>query len=196
VVGFLFGDRAIPGAWAGILSTAGGRASRATGRDLGSIPWPVGTVGRRGVAAIGKSMGSEEEMSSHDLSDFAPKGKPAVGGSTRLLRVASGLAWGLVLALLVFGVPKVRGIYADFGLDLPRASVLVLQATDWLTAHAPTLLVLLGTAWIVREILSGGEGARNRGWWVGMVVVPLLLLALMVVALGVPLSSLAHRLRD
>jgi hypothetical protein len=134
-----------------------------------------------------------------DLSDSLLSARKAPGGSTLLLRLACDIAWGLLLMLLLFVVPRVEVIFQDFGVPLPRVAGLVIRASHLVQIHlvvvAPLLVVLLGADWLIRDALfPPGEAGVSRAWSLLMLAAPLILIALVLVALGLPLLNIDHRL--
>ncbi len=126
-------------------------------------------------------------MSRDDLADIVPSPKKEARGFTRIWGIAHGIAWGLLLLLLGFGVPRVEVIFKDFNVDLPGVTVLVIRASHLVVGFVPLLLVLLGADWFLLDVLSRrGEVRPARAWSVLMLVCPLLLIALALVALVQP----------
>jgi type II secretory pathway component PulF len=131
-----------------------------------------------------------------DLSDFLPSARKAAGGSTLFWRLACDIAWGLLLMILLFAVPRVEVIFQDFGIPLPRVTSLVIRASHLVriylvVAVAPLFVVLLGADWLIRDALfPPSEAGMSRTWSVLMLAVPLLLIAVVLMALGLPLLTI------
>ncbi len=137
-------------------------------------------------------------MSKADLADTVPSPKQEARGFTRNWGIAHGIAWGLLLAFLTFGVPRALSIFRDFNVDLPYFTVLVIRASHLVVTlsyvFAALLGILLGTAWFLLNTLNErGEFRSSRAWSVLMLACPLLLIALAVMALGSPwLGIMTH----
>jgi type II secretory pathway component PulF len=117
--------------------------------------------------------------------------KGATMRSTRFRLITHGIAMGLFLLVLAVGVPKVERVFADFGAPLPQATVLVIRASHRSIAFMLSTLVLLGVDWSMLAILSRrGDAQRARAWSVSMIAMPLLMIALILVALGLPLITM------
>ncbi len=130
-------------------------------------------------------------MSRDDLADIVPSPKEARGFTT-IWGIAHGIAWGLLLALFAFGVPRAESVFLDCGVDLPSVTVLVIRVSHlvgtWFYVFAALLVVLLNTAWfLLDELTRRGEARSSRAWSILMLVCPLLLIVLSLVALGLPL---------
>jgi type II secretory pathway component PulF len=101
------------------------------------------------------------------------------------------VAWGLLVALFAFVVPRAEAIFADFDSPLPRLTVLVIRASHWVVPFASLVLGLLGADWLIMNARSERDGAGLvRAWSVLMFALPLLLIALTLTALVLPLLSI------
>ncbi len=105
---------------------------------------------------------------------------------------ALGIAWGLYLALLVFGVPRAEAVFLDFGAPLPRATALIIRLSRGAVALAPVLLLFVAADWLM---LSGKFTVRvSQRWPVAMLGLPWLLMALTLAGLVLPLLTVEMRL--
>jgi type II secretory pathway component PulF len=68
--------------------------------------------------------------------------------------IAHCVAWGLFLVLLALVVPKVEAIFLDFGIPLPRPTLLLIRASH-LVSWASTPLVVIPSLLVV---LLGVDG--------------------------------------
>lgn len=126
-----------------------------------------------------------------DLADFSPPREKGAARSPRRWLVAHGIAWGAWLIVLTFAVRKLEAVFADFGVDLPWFTALVIKVSHLGIAHVPLLLVLLWMDWAVLHALTRrGEAGRSRVWSVAMLVAPLLLFAATIIALTLPFLSI------
>ncbi len=111
--------------------------------------------------------------------------------STRIRLISHGIALGLFFLLLTFGVPRVERPFTDFGIPLPRATILVIRASHWPIAISSSILVLLGIDGYLLEILSRrGDPRWARTWSALMIATPLVIMALILAALGLPLITM------
>ena len=141
-------------------------------------------------------------MLKEELSDSFPARKEIEGASDSLPNDCHGYVWGLFLVILAFVVPRVEVIYADFGIPLPRLTILVIRAShlvNWASPPAVAisllLLVLLGADWLMLNAQSErGEEGWSLAWSMFMFASPLLLIGLTLVALVLPLLSFTTRL--
>ena len=141
-------------------------------------------------------------MLKEDLSDFFPPPTRANGSLTPFRLIAPGIAWGIFLVLLAFIVPRIEAIFEDFGIPLPRHTILVIRASHLvIRASSPVfvvlslLLVLLGANWLMLIAQSKRREAGLSGAWsVLMLGTPLLLIALTLATLVQPLLTIMGRL--
>ena len=141
-------------------------------------------------------------MLKEDLSDFFPALKRSKGRLTPFRLITHCYVWGLFLVILAFVVPRVEVIFADFGVPLPRLTILVIRAShlvNWASPPAVAisllLLVLLGEDWLMLNAQSErGEEGWSLAWSMLMFASPLLLIGLTLVALVLPLLSITTRL--
>lgn len=126
-----------------------------------------------------------------------PSDSPTAGGKARRFRVSiPGLVWELFLVTLIYGAPRLQVIYADYGVDLPGPTLLVLQSSQWVIALAAMLLVLLGVVWVLQDALSTrSETKGSRTGSILLLACPLLLLPTTLIALGLTILDIARRLR-
>src|SRR4051794_21259648 len=85
------------------------------------------------------------------------KEDPPATRSPGSMLMAHGIAWGLYLAILVFGVPWAETAFVDFGVPLPRTTVLVIQASRGAVVIVPLFLLLVTADWLM---LSGRFASR------------------------------------
>jgi type II secretory pathway component PulF len=130
-----------------------------------------------------------------DLSDVVPAPKRAQGSLTRFGLIAHGIAWGLLLVLFVFVVPRIETNFIDFGVPLPQVTNLAIRASHMVVALGSLTVVVLGTDWLMWNAQSGrGESELSRAWFVLMLAAPLLGIALTLVALALPFFTIMPRL--
>ena len=130
-----------------------------------------------------------------DLADFIPPREKGAARAPRGWLIAHGIAWGVWLIVLTFGVRKLEAIFVDFGVGLPGFTALVIRVSHLGIALVPLLLVVLGVDWFVLHALDRrGEARRYRTWSIAMLVVPWLLFAATIVALAIPFLSILTRL--
>ena len=133
-----------------------------------------------------------------DLSDFVPKsGKLGLRrSSVRTGGIGLAIAWGMILAVVVFAVPKFEGIFRDFGVELGGLTKLVVWASHASIEFGLAILVLLGFNQFMSDQLSTGKdgGPGIRAWSSLMLVLPLGAVLLLVVALGLPIVGLISKL--
>jgi type II secretory pathway component PulF len=112
--------------------------------------------------------------------------------STRFRLITHGIVMGLFLLVLAVGVPRVERVFTDFGAPLPRATVLVIRASHRPIAFMLSTLVLLGLDWSILAILSRrGDAQRARAWSASMIAMPMMMIALILIALGLPMITLS-----
>lgn len=123
-----------------------------------------------------------------DLIDIPPSGKGTVPGSIPSRLITHGSAWVLFLILTGIGVPRIETFLADFGIPLPRLTILAIRAAHSLVGLVPSILGLLGVDWLVLDALSRrADLGRSRSWSLLMLATPLLLIALTLAAMLLPL---------
>jgi type II secretory pathway component PulF len=105
-----------------------------------------------------------------------------------------GFAWGLFLALLTGGVPRIETIFADFGVPLPHATIMVIRASHMGIVLASSILAILGVDWFVLRLFSKqGDVERSQSWSTLMIATPLVMSIVTVVTLGLPfLTIMTH----
>lgn len=134
-------------------------------------------------------------MSNADFVDFIPKdrGRPRTGF---VGLIAPALAWGLVLAILAFVVPRFEVIFKDFGISLSWMTRLVVGASRFSLAWLGVVVVLLVADSIVRESLAmrkDGPG-WSKVWSTSMLLLPMAAFIVLVVTLGTTLTGLLLKL--
>jgi hypothetical protein len=108
----------------------------------------------------------------------------------------AGLTWELLLVTLVFGAPRARACFADYGIPLSFFTVLILATSKSVIAYAPQLLALLGAVWLAHDTLIARRETRaSRGISGILSAIPVLLLALTLIALGLPLLDVTLKLK-
>lgn len=120
---------------------------------------------------------------------------------TILFGAFHGLAWMVLLWLMVQRVPDFANIFVDFEVEIPTLTRWVVSVSFFSIRYcsfllpAVILLCLVNTA--VLRVLSVRPGAALLRWsWMGfMFLVPAVLIAVTLVAMFVPLVSLTSSLR-
>lgn len=117
-------------------------------------------------------------------------------------RISAGLhalAWGVLLLVLLFVVPRFTRTFEDFGSALPQFSVLVIKASMLAIAYwyAFLLLGLIATAadWAVLFWLSSNKQKTIRRLWsILMLTLPLVLIAAVILGVALPTIQLVEEL--
>ncbi len=139
-------------------------------------------------------------MTHADLSDIDFE-KSRRGGRGSAGLVVTALAWGSMLALLAFVVPKFETIFKDFGVDLGRMTSLSIHAShllvDYLYVFAPLALVVVGLDAWHRDALQRRKGDPRPGlaWSLATLGFPLAVVVGSILGLGWSLIILQLRLR-
>jgi general secretion pathway protein F len=77
--------------------------------------------------------------------------------------VLTVLATGIVTLMLIYVVPKVVGVFADTGQELPGLTSALISMSDFLRDYGIFVLVLLGLAgWAMRWLLKKPDPRRQR----------------------------------
>jgi hypothetical protein len=109
--------------------------------------------------------------------------------------IIHGIAWGLFMALLGFGVPRFEAVFADFGVPLSDLSIRVIEASHIVDVLAMlTLILLVADGFVLESFRRRGIVKGSRRWSSLMIATPLLLVALTVVGLVLPLFTLNQKL--
>lgn len=142
----------------------------------------------------------EAELNPYEAAQEPSAAAIPVRGWVAIHVVSHGLLWGGLLLVYLFVAPRFALLFDDFGLDLPQMTVSVISASAfaaryWYLALA---LLLMGLALDYR-VLTIYTGRRQWRWarfcWLlVMVGLPMLNLALTMVALFVPLMNLTQSL--
>ena len=141
-------------------------------------------------------------MSKDDISDFIPAPRIA-GGSVTLFRViAHSYPWGFFVGILAFVIPMAEEMFCDFGVPLPwltfhvfRTSHLVTWASPPVVAFPALLLAILCGDWLVLKARSDrGDEGQALAWSMLMFALPLLLIAMMVLAIVLPFLTITTHL--
>jgi len=126
-----------------------------------------------------------------ELLDFSLNRKSAARDKARFRLIVHALAWGLLLALLAFVVPKVEGIFADFNIPVPRFTILVFRTSHFVAVLVPLFVGLLGADWLILKVLrEPGDAELARAWSALMFACPLILMALTLMALVPPFLTI------
>lgn len=135
-----------------------------------------------------------------DVSGYGPVER----GSARTGAVAMACVvgfWSLPLFALLFVIPKFEEIFKDFGVQLPDTALWLIGASRWVRGDqvgqvipglvfvAPVFLVFLGAAvvLVLRE--------RSGLVLLGLVLLPILFLAMTIYAMFVPLVAMIESLQ-
>jgi hypothetical protein len=139
-------------------------------------------------------------MSKDDISDFIPAPRIAGVSLTRCRVIAHSYPWGFTLAILAFLIPTAQQIFSDCGVPLPWLTVHVFR-TSQLVISPPVvaipalLLAILCGDWLVLKARSDrGEEGQALAWSMLMFALPLLLIAMMVVAIVLPFLTITTQL--
>ena len=109
--------------------------------------------------------------------------------------LASGASIAVLILLLVFAVPRVESIFADFGTKLPMATQLLLDVSRWAISwgwiplcSVPFALALLGPLVVPQRAAS----RREAMLWIAIAVLATfcVMLVLIVVVLFLPILKL------
>ena len=115
--------------------------------------------------------------------------------TTRKRRFVLWSAWGIALALLGVAVPKAEAIFKDFGIPLPRITLLLLRISHLSWAWISLALSVLVVDWFMRDAASEEDDPTIwRIWSTLLLAIPLLLIGLVLWALAMPCFNLDHRL--
>lgn len=126
------------------------------------------------------------------LSDFDP---PKLQRPSRFLLSLPTLGWLLLFGTLGFVVPQFEAVFADFGVDLPRFSVIIIQCSHAVSRYAPGLLCFVALAWIL-VLFPPEQKTPSRKALIVLFLTPMALMALSILALALPLLGLSGRLGD
>jgi len=122
-----------------------------------------------------------------DLLDVSPS-KKAGRRSMFARHVAHGIAWGVLLATLILGVPTIEPIFTDFGVPLPNLTTWVIQASHWPSALLLlTVLLLVADRFVLAALLRRGDVVEVRSWSLLMIAPPILMVAATLWALILPM---------
>jgi type II secretory pathway component PulF len=134
-------------------------------------------------------------MPEDELADFMTYRKSAKAWLTWLRLIIHGISWGLLVALLAFGVPRFEPIFSDFGIPLPEVSIRVIEASHMVGLLLVMIVLLLVADGFVLEAFDrrgAFEGARC--WSTLMIATPLLLAAVTVVGVILPWLNVMQKL--
>jgi type II secretory pathway component PulF len=97
----------------------------------------------------------------------------------------------LFVLLLACGVPRIETSFTDYGIPLPRLTELTIRASHMWTGFLLLATTLLGTDSYVADRLSRqGNAEWARAWSAVMIATPLLLVAMILVAMVLPFFAL------
>ena len=126
-------------------------------------------------------------MSNDELVDAGARSRGSLARSARLQFIAHGIAWAICLGLFIVGVREIDSILKDYNFPLPRAAVFVIWAAHQVIALIFLILVLFGVDWFVLESLSRrGEIDLSQTWSTLVFATPMVLIALVLIALSLP----------
>ena len=115
--------------------------------------------------------------------------------STELRHVIVASSWVLAAVLLGLAVPKCVAIFQDFGVPLPRTTLLVVAASrpGWIWLPLALLPIVLDF------FVSGAETDEEttqafRVWSILVLVIPLVLIGAVLWALALPFFTIMTRL--
>jgi type II secretory pathway component PulF len=116
-------------------------------------------------------------------------------GSTRVGFFVHGLAWGLLLVLLMFAAPKAEALFADFSIHLPQITARVFEASHLAASYPWFILIPIAADWFALDAFSSREYSRwSLAWSICWLTIPLALIAATIVALLVPCMNLMTQL--
>lgn len=124
------------------------------------------------------------------LSDFDP---PKAQRPSRILRSLPTIGWVILFGFLGFVVPRFEAVFGDFGVDLPRFSVVMIRASHAVSRYAPGLLFFAALAWML-VLFSPEQKSPSRKTLIVLFLIPMALLALSTLAVALPMLSLGKRL--
>ena len=114
---------------------------------------------------------------------------------SRFRLIVHCIAWGLLLALLAFVVPRVEANFNDYGVPLPHVTILVIRASHRVVVFASLAVLVLVADGLMRNARSRRSGSGlARAWSVLMLACPLFMIALALVALALPFFTIMPRL--
>jgi type II secretory pathway component PulF len=125
-----------------------------------------------------------------DRSVLVPAPERIGGSSTRFGLIAHEIAWGFLLVLLAFVVPRVEANFIDYGIALPQVTSLVIWASHQVVAFTSLALVVLVVDGLMRNTSERGGSGLSRAWSVLMLVSPLAWIALTLLALALPFFTI------
>lgn len=111
--------------------------------------------------------------------------------SPRYWFVVHGVAWGVVWIVLVFGVPWIAAIFADFGIPLGQFTVEVLWAFRSRALSTVFVLAVLAVDYVVLNRLARRcDTARLRLWAHWMLAAVVMLAVVIFAACAHPLLTI------
>jgi type II secretory pathway component PulF len=98
------------------------------------------------------------------------------------------LAWGLAAMLLAIAVPRCEGIFKDFGMPLPRITILIARASQPGWIWLPLALIPPGVdLFFFSDVGRNGETSLAcRLWTIVAIAVPVFLISTVLWAIAVP----------
>ena len=113
--------------------------------------------------------------------------------------------WAMLALILLLIVPRQRQIFADFGVQLPRVTLLVLDTSEWLAGRMPgqsipgviwaglmVVMITAGVGWAFRW-----RGMRPFAWLLLILwtLVPIAAILLIIFAMFAPMVEMIDSLQ-
>jgi type II secretory pathway component PulF len=134
-------------------------------------------------------------MLEDELADFMTYRKRPNAWLMWLRLMCHGIAWGLLVALLAFGVPRFEAVFSDFGVPLPEVTIRVIQASHITSVLiALILLLLVADGFVLADFDRRGVIEGSRRWSTVMIMTPLVLVAVTMVGVILPCLNVMQKL--
>lgn len=106
---------------------------------------------------------------------------------------AHGVAWGVVLILAAFGMPRIASHFADFGVPLSKFTSNVLWACRWPVLSTTAALVVLAFDFVaLNRLARRGDAEGLQIWAKWMLACAGIVLALMLWAVALPFFTMDY----
>ncbi len=105
------------------------------------------------------------------LADFLEKAqslKRKVKGAMVYPAVVISVATGIMVFILKFIVPKFKVIFKDFGVDLPKITQVLINASDYVADYWWTLLLVPFTLWALVKLVCKFKSGRYVVDWIAL----------------------------